>query len=104
MGDSQLTELSGRHFLIAQLVAAGLEVAMPIRDRGIDLLAYLDLSANTKEFVSCPTQMKASREARFSLDRKYQKIANLLLAYVWHLEDPQKHVYMRSPMRKLLPC
>lgn len=46
--DSQLTELSGRHFLIAQLVAGGLEVAVPVRDRGVDLIAYLDLSAETK--------------------------------------------------------
>ena len=34
--------------------------------------------------------MKASHEARFSLDRKYQKIANLLLAYVRHIQDPSK--------------
>jgi len=36
MRDSQLTELSGRHFLVAQLVAGGLEVALPVRDRGVD--------------------------------------------------------------------
>jgi hypothetical protein len=90
MRDSQLTELSGRHFLIAQLVAGGLEVAIPVRDRGVDLTAYLDLSTETQRFVSCPIQMKASQEARFSLDRKYEKIANVLLAYVWHIEDPSK--------------
>jgi hypothetical protein len=78
MRDSQLTELSGRHLLIAQLVAGGLEVAVPVRDRGVDLIAYLDLSAETKRFVSCPIQMKASQEARFGLDRKYEKIAGLL--------------------------
>lgn len=61
MQDSQLTELSGRHFLIAQLVAGGLEVAVPVRDRGIDLIAYLDLSAETQQFVACPIQMKASQ-------------------------------------------
>jgi hypothetical protein len=90
MRDSQLTELSGRHFLIAQLVAGGLEVAIPVRDRGIDLIAYLDLSAETKRFVSSPIQMKASQEARFSIDRKYERIANLILAFVWHVEDPAK--------------
>jgi len=88
--DSQLTELIGRHFLIAQLVAGGLEVAVPVRDRGVDLIAYLDLSAETKKFVSCPIQMKASQEARFGLDRKYEKIAGLLIAFVWHVEDPSK--------------
>jgi|SRR5581483_2011981 len=90
MRDSQLTELSGRHFLIAQLVAGGLEVAVPVRDRGVDLIAYLDLSAETKRFVSCPIQMKASQEARFGLDRKYEKIAGLLIAFVWHVEDPSR--------------
>jgi hypothetical protein len=79
--DSQLTELIGRHFLIAQLVAGGLEVAVPVRDRGVDLIAYLDLSTETGRFVSCPIQMKASQEARFGLEKKYEKIANLLIAY-----------------------
>ncbi len=31
------------------------------------LIAYLDLSAETEQFVSCPIQMKASQEARFGL-------------------------------------
>jgi len=88
--DSQLTELAGRHLLIAQLVAAGLEVAIPVRDRGIDLIAYVDLSAETTQFVSCPIQMKASLEARFGLEQKYEKIANLLITYVWYVEDPLK--------------
>jgi len=86
--DSQLTELVGRHFLIAQLVAADLEVAIPVRDRGIDLIAYLDLTTEIKQFISCPIQMKTSREARFGADKKYEKIANLLIAYVWHIDDP----------------
>ena len=88
--DSQLTELSGRHFLIAQLVAGGVEVAMPIRDRGIDLIAYLDLSAETNRFLACPIQMKASKEARFGVEQKYEKISNLLITFVWHLENPTK--------------
>jgi len=54
MKDSQLTELIGRHFLIARLAAGGLEVAIPVRDRGVDLIAYLDLGTETKQFVSCP--------------------------------------------------
>ena len=88
--DSQLTELVGRHFLISQLIASGLEVATPIRDRGIDLIAYLDLNAETDQFLACPIQMKASKEARFSLEQKYKKIANLLVTFVWHLENPAK--------------
>ena len=89
MHDAQLIELTGRYFLIAQLVAGGLEVAIPVRDRGIDLIAYLD-TAKKNRFVSCPIQMKASLQARFGLHRKYKRIANLLLAFVWHIEDPSK--------------
>ena len=41
-GDSQLTEIAGKHLLISRLVAAGFEVAQPLRDKGIDLVAYRD--------------------------------------------------------------
>ena len=41
-GDSQLTEIAGKHLLISRLVAAGFEVAQPLRDKGIDLVAYQD--------------------------------------------------------------
>jgi len=36
--DSQVIELLGRNLLVAELLQAGLEVALPIRDRGIDLV------------------------------------------------------------------
>jgi len=32
--------------------------------------------------------MKAASRQAFSLNRKYEKISNLLLAYVWGLQDP----------------
>ncbi len=31
--------------------------------------------------------MKAAARKNFSLDKKYEKIPNLLIAYVWNLED-----------------
>ena len=34
--DSQVIELLGRNLLVAELLQAGLEVALPIRDRGLD--------------------------------------------------------------------
>lgn len=36
--DSQQVEIIGRHWFIGELVRAGLEVAEPVRDNGIDLL------------------------------------------------------------------
>ena len=97
MLDTQITELSGRHFLISQLLAGGIEVAQPVRDRGIDLIAYLDRLNDEPQFLACPIQLKANRGARFVLDRKYAPIRNLLMVYVWGAEEPsQTAVYALS--------
>ena len=50
--DTQTTELVGRNFLVSELLRAGLEVARPERDRGIDLVAYVDLDPEGR-FRSC---------------------------------------------------
>lgn len=86
--DTQVVELLGRNWLISQLLKGGLEVSLPLRDKGIDLIVYLDKN----KFVSCPVQMKASTKASFSLDKKYEKFPNMILAYVWYLEDANKTV------------
>jgi hypothetical protein len=86
-GDTQLTELAGRFALISQLTKDGLEVALPVRDRGIDMIAYADLSEQNDQFVACPIQLKVSTGRRFSLNKKYSRIANLLLVYVWDVQD-----------------
>jgi hypothetical protein len=36
--------------------------------------------------------MKAASTSCFAVDQKYGKFPNLLLAYVWHLEDPDRAV------------
>ena len=86
-GDTQLTELAGRFALISQLTKDGLEVALPVRDRGVDMIAYADLDEQNGQFVACPIQLKVSTGRRFSLDKKYARIANLLLVYVWDVLD-----------------
>jgi hypothetical protein len=86
-GDSQLTELAGRFALISQLTKDGVEVALPVRDRGVDLIAYADLDEQNGQFVACPIQLKVSTGRRFSVDKKYARIANLLLVYVWDVQD-----------------
>jgi len=83
--DSQLVEVAGRNWLTHQLLLAGLEVARPERDRGIDLVAYRDLDA--KQFLAFPIQMKAATDEVFSIDPKYEKFPRLILAYVWNLRD-----------------
>jgi|SRR5579863_1142480 len=87
INDTQVVELIGRNRLGSEILRDGLDVAVPARDRGIDLIAYSDLSSNVRTFVARPIQMKASSEASFSIDRKYERVANLIIAYVWHVHD-----------------
>lgn len=90
--DTQVIELLGRSRLISELLRAGLEVAIPERDRGIDLIAYLDLESQVSSFVAKPIQMKASSRQSFSVYRKYGELRDLILAFVWNLEDPKRAV------------
>jgi hypothetical protein len=91
--DSQQVELIGRNLLIAQLVADGLEVAVPARDRGVDLIVYSDREDHER-FVAKPIQLKAASSQAFSLDQKYAGVAELLLVYVWNVANPTNAVTM----------
>ena len=88
--DSQVVELAGRSWLIAQLLQAGLEIARPERDRGIDLIAYLDLDETVGDFIACPIQVKAATSSTFSIDPKYEKFPRMLLTFVWNVSDSQR--------------
>lgn len=92
-GDSQLTEIAGKHLLIAHLIEAGIEVAEPIRDKGIDLVAYRG-EQGSADFTAWPIQLKAFSHESFSLDKKYARLPRLLIAYVWNVKTPgQSEVY-----------
>jgi hypothetical protein len=84
--DSQQVEITGRNWLVNRLIEDGLEVARPERDRGVDLIAYLDV-AEAGRFVARPIQMKVATRARFGIDTKLAKIADLLVVFVWLRED-----------------
>jgi hypothetical protein len=85
MLDSQVIELLGHNRLTDEILRGGLEVAHPARDRGIDLIAYADLKTRVTSFIARPIQMKAASVRSFSIDRKYEKFPNLLIAFVWNL-------------------
>lgn len=89
MLDTQVIELLGRHRLSDELLRSGLEVAFPARDRGVDLIAYADLGRQVERFAAKPIQMKAASTQAFGLFQKYLKISDLILAYVWNLNDPK---------------
>ena len=88
--DSQLVELAGRNWLAAQLQRAGIEVARPERDRGIDLIAYIDRDERVPKFIARPIQIKAASKKVFSVNTKYRIFPGLLLVYVWNVNDPSK--------------
>lgn len=88
--DTQLVELAGRNWLAAQLQSAGIEVARPERDRGVDLIAYIDRDKRVQDFIARPIQMKAATGAVFSLDPKYATFPGLILAYIWNVKDSAK--------------
>jgi hypothetical protein len=90
--DTQTIELVGRHRLMTELLQAGLEVAEPLRDRGIDLIAYADIDKQVGRFIARPIQMKAASQRSFGIWQKYLKIHDLIFAFVWHLNgngEPQ---------------
>ena len=87
--DTQTIEILGRNRLVDELLVAGLEVAMPLRDRGVDLIAYVDLAEVASKFAAVPIQMKAASKRAFSIDTKYAKISNLVLVYIWGLRSPE---------------
>ena len=86
--DSQQVELIGRSLLVGMLLRDGLEVALPERDRGIDVIAYIDRPVGGGPFVACPIQMKSYSGAGFSIESKYQPFPNLILAHLWHVTEP----------------
>lgn len=90
--DSQVVELLGRNRLVDELLRAGLEVALPLRDRGIDLIAYADTGDGVAAFAARPIQMKAASAESFSIDRKYERFPDLILAYVWRVADAAQTV------------
>jgi len=87
--DSQLTEMAGRHLLIAHLMNAGFEVAQPLRDNGIDLVAYQG-KKGTRQFVARPIQLKAFSHESFYVDRRFENHPRLVIAYVWNVSTPDK--------------
>ncbi len=92
--DTQVIELLGRNTLINALLKAGFEVAQPARDRGVDLIAYLDVDDEIEQFVGVPIQLKVASNQSFNINKKYNKFPNLIMACVWDLtHDTESPIY-----------
>ena len=80
--DSQVVEILGRAHLEVLFYKAGIEVAKPSRDKGVDLVAYM-----LDPFKAVPIQIKAASAKSFSVHQKYERFPGLIMAYVWNLQD-----------------
>ena len=101
--DKQQIELIGRAALETQLITRGFEVARPARDKGIDLLVFLDEPA--KPFAALPIQMKAYTGTPFGVWRKYERMKGLVFVYIWNiLTEPRFFVMTYSEAAGLIPA
>jgi hypothetical protein len=99
--DKQQIGIIGKHLLIANLLAAGLEVAEPIRDHGIDLIVYRDGKEDSEppvKFAARPIQLKTSSKKTFELYRKYDRFDELRIVYVWNAENIWDEKYPSKPI------
>jgi hypothetical protein len=85
--DAQTIALLGRDRVIEQLHRAGLEVALPRRDHGIDVIAYVD---KAEAFQALPIQVKASAGFRWVVNQKYGSFAEIVIAFALYLADEDK--------------
>jgi hypothetical protein len=82
--DPQIVELAGRNRLASELQRAGIEVARPERDHGVDLVAFLDRD----KFRARPIQLKAASRESFDIHCRYAEFPELMLVYVWNVDQP----------------
>lgn len=95
--DTQCVEILGQNLLTEQLIRGGLEVAKPTRDRGVDLIAYIEQNGEVNRFVARPIQIKAASQRGFSIDQKYERIIDLLITYIWHVDSEEEtRIYAMS--------
>jgi hypothetical protein len=81
-----------RNRLAGELQRAGIEVARPERDHGIDLVAYLD----RERFCARPIQMKAASRENFDIHRRYSEFPDLMLVFVWDIDYPVSRYFALS--------
>ena len=94
--DSQLIELEARNRLVDCIIGADLEVAMPVRDDGADLIVYSRKGDGA--FSARPVQLQTATRPRFAVDRnKYEGRQGLIMAYVWGEDRSTIYVLAYDP-------
>ncbi|MGD0830995.1 MAG: hypothetical protein ABR907_08645 [Terracidiphilus sp.] len=83
------TRQAGKRIFISHVHAAGLKLAEPLDDKSIDYLIYNDAGKN-RELISYAVKLKTSSHKTFYLYKKYERIPQFLLVYVWNARDPEE--------------
>jgi hypothetical protein len=50
-------------------------------------IAYADIDQQVGRFVARPIQMKVASRRSFGIGKKYERIHDLLVAFVWNVDD-----------------
>jgi hypothetical protein len=84
----ETTRQSGMRIFESQVRKAGLRLVEPSKKNGIDYFIYTETQAS-EDGASFPVKLKTSIHEVFSLYKKESKIKRLLVAYVWHANEPE---------------
>jgi len=93
--DSQVQEIRARGIVIDRLLSCGFEVAVPVRDKGVDFLIYRENENNSYRKI----QLKSSIGETFSFSRKYLSTEDLVCIYVMNLSMTDTTGYRLFVMR-----
>jgi hypothetical protein len=99
--DKQQVEVIGRNVVTNQLLREGIEVAEPVRDRGVDLVAYRPKEEG-EAFQARPLQLKVASDRDFSVYQKYAAFNDMVVVYVWRVAyDDGPEVYALTTQETL---
>lgn len=84
----ETTRQAGMRFFESQIREAGLRLFEPPKKKGIDYFICSETQAD-EESASFPVKLKTSIHEVFSLYKKEARIPHLLVAYVWHANEPK---------------
>lgn len=84
----ETTRQAGIRIFESQVREAGLRLVEPSKKNGIDFFISSKAQAD-EDRASFPVRLKTSIHEVFSLTKKESRIPRLLMAYVWHCNEPK---------------
>jgi hypothetical protein len=86
--DKQLIEVIGKAKFTEFAIRSGFEVAMPVRDCGIDVLLYFPIEDNLLT-TTIPVQLKCYSSQALTVDSKYNRMGDLLHVVLWNCTNKE---------------